>query len=237
MERGIVLDNGWVKLHRKLLDNPIFDNPNLLKMWIWCLLKATHQEYDQMVGLQKITLKKGQFITGRFKGSEELKLNPSTFYKHLKTLQAENLISLNSNNKITIVTIEKWGEYQTEQNKNINRITTKEQQNNTNKNNKNIRNNIYSPVVEYLNQKTGKKFRATSTKTKDLINARVNEGFKEKDFYKVIDIKVAEWKGNPKMELYLRPETLFSNKFEGYLNQNPVIEDELAEIRRIMGGD
>jgi hypothetical protein len=32
---------GWLKLHRKLISSKIWDaNPHLLKLWIWCLIKA-----------------------------------------------------------------------------------------------------------------------------------------------------------------------------------------------------
>lgn len=93
-------------------------------------------------------------------------------------------------------------------------------------------------ILSYLNSKADKNFKHTSKKTKDLIKARFNEGFAIKDFYKVIDIKVAEWKDDPKMEKYLRPETLFSNKFEGYLNQKHKEEDKLLQqIREIRGDD
>ena len=78
---------------------------------------------------------------------------------------------------------------------------------------------FYTPIIEYLNSKSEKSYRASSNKTQDLINARINEGFTLKDFFKVIDTKVMEWKGND-MDKFLRPETLFSNKFEGYLNQD-----------------
>ena len=47
----------------------------------------------------------------------------------------------------------------------------------------------------------------------------MNEGFKEEDFYTVIDKKSAEWLSDSKMSKYLRPETLFGTKFEAYLNQ------------------
>ena len=46
----------------------------------------------------------------------------------------------------------------------------------------------------------------------------IPEGFTKEDFIKVIDNKVNEWLGTD-MERYLRPETLFGIKFEGYLNQ------------------
>ncbi|PTL09372.1 replication protein [Staphylococcus gallinarum] len=76
----------------------------------------------------------------------------------------------------------------------------------------------YQPIINYLNEKTGKHYKHTTNKTQTVIKARWNEGFTEDDFKKVIDNKVAEWKGTD-MEKFLRPETLFGNKFEGYLNQ------------------
>ena len=90
--------------------------------------------------------------------------------------------------------------------------------NNSNKNNSNI--NIYSQVVEYLNEKANTKYRATSKKTKEKIDARLNEGYTLEDFKTVIDNKVSSWSGT-EYELYLRPETLFGPKFEGYLNEKP----------------
>lgn len=77
--------------------------------------------------------------------------------------------------------------------------------------------NIYSLVVSYLNEKAGTKYKASSKKTKSCIHARLAEGFKLEDFYSVIDKKCAEWIGTD-MEQYIRPETLFGTKFEGYLN-------------------
>lgn len=76
-------------------------------------------------------------------------------------------------------------------------------------------------VVEYLNQKAGKKYKSTTKATQSHINARLSEGFTVDDFKTVIDKKVKEWKGT-KMDAYLRPETLFGTKFEGYLNAGSV---------------
>ena len=137
-------NKGWIKLHRKVFNSSIFDNPDLFKMWMWCLLKASHTGYKQMVGLEEVELKEGQFITGRNKGSLELNVKPTTWYKHLKVLESMGMIELESNNKMTIVTVVNWRLYQgedleKEQPKN-NKGTTKEQQRNTNKNVKNAKN-------------------------------------------------------------------------------------------------
>nr|WP_314113393.1 conserved phage C-terminal domain-containing protein [uncultured Leptotrichia sp.] len=88
--------------------------------------------------------------------------------------------------------------------------------------NNNILNNIYSSVIDYLNEKTertGKeKYSSTSPKTQTLIKARLREKYELEDFKIVIDKKCKEWLGTD-MEKYLRPETLFGNKFESYLKQ------------------
>ena len=73
-------------------------------------------------------------------------------------------------------------------------------------------------IIDYLNEKTGKNYRATSDRAIKPINARINEGYALDDFYKVIDVKTAEWLGSD-AEQWLRPETLFGPKFDGYLNQ------------------
>lgn len=79
----------------------------------------------------------------------------------------------------------------------------------------------YKKIIEYLNQKADKKFKTTASKHKTFIKARWNEGNRLEDFKKVIDLKTAEWKDDPKMNKYLRPSTLFSNKFDNYLNETP----------------
>ena len=74
-------------------------------------------------------------------------------------------------------------------------------------------------IVQFLNEKTGSHYRASSAKTKKLIHARLKEGFTVDDFEKVIVKKCKDWKNDSKMAKYLRPETLFGTKFEGYLNE------------------
>ncbi len=76
----------------------------------------------------------------------------------------------------------------------------------------------YNDVIEYLNLKLGTNYKTSTRKTRDCIKARYNEGYRLDDFKLVIDKKYNEWNGTD-MEKYLRPETLFGNKFEGYLNQ------------------
>lgn len=96
--------------------------------------------------------------------------------------------------------------------------TVKKDTNNNNIINNN--NNKYKEIIDYLNEKTGKSYKAVKTNTQH-INARMEEGYSLEDFLAVIDYKTSKWKGT-EWEKYLRPSTLFSAKnFENYVNEAP----------------
>ena len=173
-----------------------------------------------------------------------------TVYRNLKVLQEKGLIKYIKQGKKDLIRItakgKTWNEFKddnSEKNpsfeenseKNPSKFGKKSEKepknseknptnNNTiyNYNNTNILNNIYSSVIDYLNEKTertGKeKYSSTSPKTQTLIKARLREKYELEDFKIVIDKKCKEWLGTD-MEKYLRPETLFGNKFESYLKQ------------------
>ena len=87
----------------------------------------------------------------------------------------------------------------------------------------------YKEIIDYLNLKTNSNYKHSTNKTKDLIKARINEGFTLDDFKKVIDVKTNEWINDNKMNIYLRPSTLFGTNFESYLNQ-PIKKKTLKDI-------
>ena len=101
---------GWIKLHRKILDNGIFTDANLLKVFIWCLIKANSSQKNKNVYNAKI--KQGQFITGRTSASEELYMKPSTVHDRLKKLQTLGYIKIKSTTKYTIISVLKYSQYQ-----------------------------------------------------------------------------------------------------------------------------
>lgn len=145
-------DTSYIKLFRKILKSPIWDNEKMLKVWIWCLLKATHKDREQLVGRQMVLLKKGQFIFGRKKASEELKIKEKTLYDYMQILQDLQMLNIKSNNKFSVVTIEKWEDYQIEELKFDNKPTTNEQQMNTNKNVKNIYLYLFNKYREQIKE-------------------------------------------------------------------------------------
>lgn len=72
-------------------------------------------------------------------------------------------------------------------------------------------------IIDYLNMVLGSNYKYTTKLTQDCIRARLNEKFTVDDFKTVIDKTYKAWHGTD-MEQYIRPKTIFGNKFEGYLN-------------------
>jgi len=77
---------------------------------------------------------------------------------------------------------------------------------------------VCESVIARLNEKACTAYRPSAPATLALIDARLGENYGIDDFIRVIDKKAEEWMGTP-MQKYLRPQTLFGDKFEGYLNQ------------------
>lgn len=94
---------------------------------------------------------------------------------------------------------------------------------------------VVNDVIDHLNSKCNKSFKASTKKNQQLIKARINEGYKAEDLKKVIEIKALQWLGT-EFDPYLRPETLFGSKFESYLNEKPK-QEQIPKKSRFSGAE
>jgi uncharacterized phage protein (TIGR02220 family) len=191
---------------------------------------------------------------------KELQMSETRFSKHMNPLIALGVVSVTRerngnvygkniytiNHEIQIIENQdsRCSENESAENESAENLSTNSNSINIkNINNKNINNkehkdivekNLdkppYKEIIDYLNAKTNKSYQYQGTSTQRHINGRFKEGYTLDDFKKVIDIKTAEWKEG-KMEQYLRPETLFGTKFEGYLNQQQGEEEKENGIK------
>ncbi len=130
---------GWIKLHRKILDNPIVCKDNdTLAIWIYLLLNATHQDIPALFKGKKITLKKGQLITGILSIANNLSINKDKVQRTLKLFESDKQIEQQTSNKNRLISILNWDKYQEIDNQNdkqmINKCETDDKQMITNKN-------------------------------------------------------------------------------------------------------
>ena len=102
--------NGYIKLHRKLMNWGWYQDHVVKEVFIHLLLIANYKDKDW----QGIELKKGQAVIGTKKLAEELGFSRQQIRTALLKLQRTNEITVESNNRYSIVTIVKWSEYQEE---------------------------------------------------------------------------------------------------------------------------
>lgn len=104
---------GWIKLHRKMLDNPIvMKDADHLAVWVYLLLHATHKEYPALFRGKKIVLQPGELITGRKSIADALCIDEFKVYRVLNDLKEEHQIAQQTGNKNSVISIVNWDFYQ-----------------------------------------------------------------------------------------------------------------------------
>lgn len=136
---------GWIKLYRCTLDNPIVcKDGDYFAVWCYLLLKATHKEIDMVFNGKRITLNSGQLITGRKTISAKLNINESKVKRILICFESDQQIDRQRGNQSSLISILNWEKYQQDDQQNDQQVTSKwtanDQQVTTNKNVKNDKN-------------------------------------------------------------------------------------------------
>lgn len=228
---------GWIKLHRKILDSKYGCNLELRGLFDSLLLMANHKEGFTADGTR---LTQGQFMTSQLELSKKFNVTRDKMRRLLLKLEDAKQIAQQTSSKNTIITIINWDGYQVDEHQAHNGRTSNAHQAHTNKNAKNNKNgknisnaplfSVEEPQLEEevslsdlernaltaLNSICGKAFRPTQGNMKH-IRARIKEGYKYEEFVKVIQFKLEQWGNDTKMRGYLRPETIFGTKFDSYL--------------------
>lgn len=234
-------EQGWIKVNRKLLNWEWYKETNTKSLFIHALLRANFDDQK----FQGIIVPRGCFVSSYPNLAAETGLSVQNVRTALKRLISTGELTVKKYPKFTLFKVENYDIYQTPNSQTNSQLTVNQQAPNsqltTIKEIKNVRNkeikNIYiaptsneaepviAEIIDYLNKRTGKHFKTNVDKTKRYIKARIKEGFDIEDFKKVIEIKCRTWMGTD-MEKYLRPETLFGTKFEGYLNEKIIDRKE-----------
>jgi len=215
---------GWIKVYRSIKNKGWYKKSEAVHLWVHLLIEATHAEREYLWNGKTIILKAGQFITGRKRLSSETGISENKVRRLLNMFKTDQQIDQQTTSTSSLISIINYEQYQinnqqinqriaNEQPTDSQRIATKQELKND-KNDKECK-----EVLAYLNQKTGKQYKETTTSTVRLINARIKDGNGVADFKKVIDAKCAQWLNNVEMKKFLRPETLFGSKFESYRNE------------------
>ena len=130
IKRGKV--DGFIKIHRKIIDTSIYLDSEAVHLFLHLLLKASFKERKIIFDKQFVDLKRGQFITGRKKLALETGISESKIYRLLDIFKSDNLIEQQTNSRYSIISIVNWDEYQEIEQPTNSRRTADEQPTNTN---------------------------------------------------------------------------------------------------------
>lgn len=138
-------DNGWIKIYRKSLENPVITkDADHFAIWNYLLLKATHKKYKDWFNGKSVMLEPGQLITGRKKIAIRFKISESKVQRVLKCFESEQQIEQLTCSVNRLITIKNWELYQVSEQPNERRVnnkrTTSEQRVNTIQEYKNVKN-------------------------------------------------------------------------------------------------
>lgn len=245
-------NNGYILLHRCLVHKPIWSQstPEQKAILITLLLTANHTEKEWYWKGNKFKALPGQFVTSLESIAKDAGVSIQNVRTALVKFKKLEFLTDESTKTGRLVTIVNWHLYQVElrkTNKDTNIDLTKTQQRSNkdltptknDKNDKNDKKSLYvdeiGQVIDYLNQKTNSRFRISESNNRH-IRARLSEGYTLLDMLAVIDKKTEEWLDTDYAK-YLRPETLFGNKFQGYLNQKQANQLPRAFKTLLIGGD
>ena len=136
------MSHGYIALHRKLLNSAVFADAELLKVWVWCLMKATYRDREVVHAKQIVHLKRGEFITGRLVAKKELRMSENKYRQRIALLEKLGQICVKTTNKFSIISIVKYDYYQSDQIETTNKPPTNHQQTTTNNKDNNHNNNL-----------------------------------------------------------------------------------------------
>jgi hypothetical protein len=123
--------SGWVKLYRKLWDNPRSSDPEWVSVWVYLLTHATHRSIRVTWKGETITLQPGQLITGRNRIAKATGVNASKIYRIIRMLEKEQQVEQRTSNTSSVISITNWQDYQeSEQRVNSERTANEQQMNN-----------------------------------------------------------------------------------------------------------
>ena len=250
---------GWISLHRKILENPILNRSRVysnFEAWIWLLLKANHKDNKFMLGTELVKVKKGSMITSQKKLCRQFRWGNSKLRSFLKVLQKDEMLLLETNTQSTHITICNYESYQDKQISNkpqtnhkqtANKLRTNTN-NNVNKDNNVNKIKVHTKKINYIlnNKKYLEKYGEPLLQafvdywTEQSVNGIKMRYQKEKAFD--VDKRLVTWSKNDFDGLWKRhKENIIQKEQDEYLknaNKNAYKDSEYQdkEIKKMISG-
>lgn len=205
---------GWIKIHRQIIEWEWYDEPNTFRLFFHLLLKANHKPKKY----RGAVIKTGQVMTGQELLAKELGLTRSKIRLSLNNLKITNEITIKSNSQGTIIEVVKYKDYQITTNETAIKQPKSDQQTTTNKNEDNEKNEDKRMIPSFDDFK---EYALTKKPKVNLTDLKLKyDSWIENDWCDGYDNKIKNWKSKILNTLkYIAEE-------DKTVNNNPVVKRE-----------
>lgn len=152
---------GYIKLYRKVTSSFVWTNSDMFKLWVLCLMKASHDERKFLFNGQEVSLTSGQFVTGAHAIAKEFNEGvPSDkavawrkLWRWLKKFETEGLLTIQSNARYSVISVKNWSDYQSSDKPMTSQRQSNDKPMTTYKNDKNDKNDKNNNIVSKKSKK------------------------------------------------------------------------------------
>ena len=123
--------SGWIRVQRGIIDHWVFSEADALKLWVYLLMSANYEDKSRMFNGRLTQVKRGQLIYGRHAVSQRLGISEAKLRRYIKQFIKDEMISQQTTNKYSIITITCYEKYQDVSQQTANKQPTKRQQTTT----------------------------------------------------------------------------------------------------------
>lgn len=191
-------DEGWVKVHRKVQNNPLWTAEPFTRgqAWIDLILLANHKDGYIYVRDHKIQVKRGQVGWSENRLSKRWQWSRTKVRKFLDDLEKEQQLKQEKSKSYSLLTLINYNDYQSKEQQENNSSTSERQQKDTNKNDKNEKNDknkfippVKSELIEYFRESGKVRVEHLDIEAENFINHYADKGWKNSS-----GKKMREWK-------------------------------------------
>lgn len=163
--------NGYIKVHRKMMNSDVFTDSNKMKLWMICLFNVAYEQTSQLINGEKVTLNAGEFVTGRYVLEEQFnkgvkkanRVSGITLMRMLKSFASSQMLNIKTTNKYTLVTVLNWSDYQDSEQQSDIKVTSNRHQPDTKKKYKKYKELNNKDIVRIFDHWNSKKIRVHRT--------------------------------------------------------------------------
>ena len=192
------MHDGYISLHRKIIDNWVFKNPDHLKAWITILMVVNHSSAKVIIGGKLFSCDRGESLNSLDTWSDKFgrNWNKSKVRRFFNLLESDHMVVTKSEQKTTRLSVCNYDNYQnprntdeTQMKRKRNADETQVTPNNNDNNDKNDKNDNKKEKPAWKNN--FEEYKKMAISAFNTIVTDKKEMTRQQSYYPGVDIKMS----------------------------------------------